>query len=105
MKAAVWNGPYDLSIKDVPLPTPSRGEVLIKTRVVGICGSDLEVYNGRFKQSKPPLILGHEGGGIIHAVGDGVAAVKEGDRVIVECVLYCGKWGSAWYDWSTRGVC
>jgi len=91
MKAAVWNGPYDLSIKDVPVPSPSQGEVLIKTKVVGICGSDLEIYDGRFKQSIPPLILGHEGGGIVHAKGEGVSTVKEGDRVIVECVLYCGK--------------
>ncbi len=91
MKAAVWNGPYDLSIKDVQVPTPSRGEVLIKTKAVGICGSDLEIYNGKFWQSTPPMILGHEGGGVVHAVGEGVSNVKEGDSVIVECVLYCGK--------------
>ena len=91
MKAAVWNGPGDMAIKDVPVPAPSRGEVLVKTRAVGICGSDLEIYNGRFKQTIPPLILGHEGGGVIHSVGEGVSSVKEGDRVIVECVLYCGK--------------
>ena len=91
MKAAVWNGPYDLSIKDVQVPSPSRGEVLIETKVVGICGSDLEIYDGRFKQSTPPMIIGHEGGGVVHAVGEGVSAVKKGDKVIVECVLYCGK--------------
>jgi L-iditol 2-dehydrogenase len=91
MKAAVWNGPYDLSVKDVPVPTPKMGEVLIQTKAVGICGSDLEIYDGRFKQSVPPLILGHEGGGIVHALGDGVSRVKVGDRVSVECVLSCGR--------------
>ncbi|MBA7633630.1 D-arabitol-phosphate dehydrogenase [subsurface metagenome] len=90
MKAVVWNGPKDLTIKDLPCPTPGKSEVLIKTKVVGICGSDLEIYDGRFKQSKPPMIIGHEGGGIVHAVGNGVSRLKEGDRVIVECLLYCG---------------
>jgi 2-desacetyl-2-hydroxyethyl bacteriochlorophyllide A dehydrogenase len=91
MKAAVWNGPYDLSIQDVDVPSPGRGEVLIETKAVGICGSDLEIYDGRFKQSVPPLILGHEGGGIVHTVGDGVSMVHKGDRVSVECVLSCGR--------------
>lgn len=45
MKAAVWNGPCDLTIRDVPELTPSEGEVLIQTKVVGICGSDLEMYH------------------------------------------------------------
>ncbi len=90
MKAAVWNGPYDLSIQEVPCPRHGEGEVLIKTKAVGICGSDLEIYDGRFTQTKPPLTIGHEGGGIVEAVGPGVSEVKEGDRVIVECLIYCG---------------
>jgi L-iditol 2-dehydrogenase len=91
MKAAVWNGPFDLSLKEVPVPSPAAGEVLIRTKAVGVCGSDLEIYDGRFKQSVPPLILGHEGGGIIEAVGEGVRRVAPGDRVAVECVLSCGR--------------
>lgn len=91
MKAMVWNGPFDLNIKDVPIPSPSKGEVLIKTRAVGICGSDMEIYKGRFKQCKPPMILGHEGGGIVHSVGKDVSSLKIGDRVVVECIIYCGK--------------
>jgi L-iditol 2-dehydrogenase len=91
MKAAVWNGPYNLSIQEVPRPAPAEGEVLIKTKAVGICGSDLEIYDGRFTQTKPPLTIGHEGGGIVEAVGPGVTRIKEGDRVIVECLIYCGK--------------
>jgi L-iditol 2-dehydrogenase len=91
MKAVVWNGPFDIALKDVPVPTPRKGEVLVRTKVVGICGSDIEIYNGRFKQSVPPMIIGHEGGGIVHAVGGGVRSVKPGDRVIVECVLSCGQ--------------
>ena len=90
MKAAVWNGPYNLSIQEVPCPTPSEGEVLIRTKAVGICGSDLEIYDGRFTQCKPPLTIGHEGGGVVEAVGPGVNGLHAGDRVVVECLLYCG---------------
>ena len=91
MKAVVWDGPFKLSLKEVKKPVPQKKEVLIKTKVVGICGSDLEVYDGRFKQSIPPLIIGHEGGGIVEAVGDEVSKVVKGDRVIAECLLYCGE--------------
>jgi L-iditol 2-dehydrogenase len=91
MRAVVWSGPFDLALKEVPVPTPKSGEVLVKTEVVGICGSDIEIYNGRFKQSVPPMIIGHEGGGYVQAVGEGVRSVKPGDRVIVECVLSCGR--------------
>lgn len=91
MKAAVWNGPNDLSIKQVPRPSASEGEVLIKTKAVGICGSDREVFEGRFKQSEPPLILGHEGGGMVEELGPGVRRIKKGDRVIVEALLFCGQ--------------
>jgi L-iditol 2-dehydrogenase len=91
MKAAVWNGPYELSIKQAPRPSPASGEVLIKTKVVGICGSDREVFEGRFKQAIPPLILGHEGGGMVEEVGPDVRKLKKGDRVIVEALLSCGE--------------
>lgn len=91
MKAAVWNGPHDLSVQEAPVPSPGTGEVRIKTRVVGVCGSDLEVFSGRYRQSTPPMILGHEGGGVVDAVGDGVSNVRAGDRVIAECMIYCGR--------------
>ena len=91
MKAAVWNGPCDLTIRDLPELTPSAGEVLIQTKAVGICGSDLEIYHGRFEESEPPLILGHEEGGVIEATGAGVSKRKRGDKVIVEFLLYCGE--------------
>jgi threonine dehydrogenase-like Zn-dependent dehydrogenase len=91
MKAVVWDGPFKLSLKEVRKPVPREKEVLIKTKSVGICGSDLEIYDGRFKQSIPPIIIGHEGGGIVESIGADVKKVNEGDRVIVECLLYCGE--------------
>jgi len=91
MKAAVYEGPYKLAIREVKKPVPGKGDVLIKTKAVGICGSDLEIFDGRFPQAIPPLIIGHEGGGIVEAVGPEITRVKPGDRVIAECLLYCGE--------------
>jgi len=91
MKAVVWKGPYNLSLEETAKPSPARGEVLIKTKAVGVCGSDLDIYEGRFKQAHAPMIIGHEGGGVVDALGADAAGVESGDRVMVECILHCGK--------------
>jgi 2-desacetyl-2-hydroxyethyl bacteriochlorophyllide A dehydrogenase len=91
VKAAVWKGPHDLTLQEVPTPDPAEGEVLVRTRVVGVCGTDFEIFDGRFPQATPPMILGHEGAGIIEAVGPGVRSPRLGDRVSVECVIGCGR--------------
>jgi len=51
MKALVWEGPFEMEIKEVEKPRPKRGEVLIKTKSVGVCGSDLEIFRGGFAQA------------------------------------------------------
>jgi len=91
MKAVVWTGPHEIALQDLPVPVPGEGEVLIRTRAVGICGTDFEIYDGRFKQAIPPMTLGHEGAGIVEAAGPGVRSPKVGDRVSVECVIGCGR--------------
>ncbi len=98
MKALIWNGPNDLTIQEVPRPTPSYGEVLIETKAVGICGTDLEVYAGAVKGSTPPLTIGHEGGGIVREMGEGVSRFREGDSVVVSPIVYCGS-----CDYCRRG--
>ncbi len=91
MKAVVWKVPYNLSLDETARPSPAQGEVLVKTKVVGVCGSDLDIYEGRFKQAAPPMIIGHEGGGVVESLGPGAAVMEPGDRVMVECILHCGK--------------
>lgn len=91
MKALVWEGPYKMKLKEVEKPKPRAGEVLIRTKSVGVCGSDLEIYKGGFAQSVPPLILGHEACGIVEEVTAGVDNVKAGDRVVVDPGIFCGK--------------
>lgn len=71
-----------LKIEEVPIPTPGRGEVLVKINATGVCHTDLHAARGDWPvKPKPPFIPGHEGAGIVTAVGPGVVGVKEGDAV------------------------
>ena len=71
-----------LVLKEVDIPTPGTGQILVKTEACGVCHTDLHAANGDWPL-KPtlPFIPGHEGIGIVTAIGTGVTAVKEGDRV------------------------
>jgi threonine dehydrogenase-like Zn-dependent dehydrogenase len=83
MRAAVLTGPGELRLKDVPLPEPGPGEVRIKLEGCGVCASNLVPWEGPEWMQFPtaPGDLGHEGWGIVDAVGEGVADPKIGDRV------------------------
>jgi alcohol dehydrogenase, propanol-preferring len=83
MKAAVVHEfGKPLRIEEVPIPAPGPGEVLIKVMANGICHTDLHSVDGDWGSIKPklPLIPGHEGAGVVAAVGPGVKQFKEGDR-------------------------
>ena len=91
MKAAVFEGNGVFGVKDVPVPSPGTGEVLIKVEAGSICGSDLHVLSvppGQY--AKPGTILGHEFLGRIEELGPEVSSVKKGDRVIIEPIVPCG---------------
>ncbi|MEH7224747.1 NAD(P)-dependent alcohol dehydrogenase [Bacillus sp. JJ1566] len=94
MKAAVMNKPFEIEIMDIPVPSVSGNDVLVKVMAVGICGSDIHYYEhgkiGRYIVEKP-LILGHECAGLVAAVGEKVTKVKVGDRVAIEPGITCGQ--------------
>ena len=90
MKAAVWTGENKIEFKEVPVPQPGAGEVLVKVRSAGVCRTDLEVISGKFKYGRPPHILGHEIAGEVAAVGEGVKRRKIGERVVIETSVGCG---------------
>ncbi len=71
-----------LVLKELEIPTPGPGQILVRTEACGVCHTDLHAVNGDWPL-KPalPFIPGHEGIGIVTALGAGVTAVKEGDRV------------------------
>lgn len=90
MRAAVKEHPGPGFIwKEVPEPVPQAGEVLVRVRAVGICGTDLPIFDGR-REVPPGLIPGHEFAGEIVQLGPEVCGWKVGDRVAVGLVKGCG---------------
>ena len=93
MKAAVLMGPNELKIKEVDLPKPDSGEVLIQVQACAICSSDVSLMNKPWSNQPPfgEFIPGHEYSGVIDAVGENVIEFKVGDRVAVEAHSGCGR--------------
>ncbi len=90
MKALVYEGPYDVRVRDMPDPTIERPtDVLVKITTTNICGSDLHMYEGRTNM-EPGRILGHENLGEVVEVGNAVDRIKVGDRVCLPFNIGCG---------------
>jgi len=97
MKGLVLFGPRDLRFQKYDIPVPKPDEALVRIKSVGICGSDIHIYqDGRIGPYiiKEPLILGHECSGEIIEVGSNVRNLRVGDKVIFEPGYPCGK---CWY--------
>lgn len=91
MKAAYVTEPKKVEVKDIDKPTLKDDEVLIQVRTVGVCGSDLHLFNGTHPFRNPPAILGHEVAGDIVEMGNDVKGFQIGDRVTVEPHVGCGE--------------
>jgi len=99
MRAVVFRDPdHPVEVTDVELDAPKEGEVRVQIAAAGVCHSDLHVRKGDWDVAAP-LVMGHEGSGTVTAVGPGVSALKEGDRVILSWVPSCGRcrWCRAGY--------
>lgn len=84
MKALIYDGPETLGFREAADPTPGQGEVLIRIDAVGICGSDMHAYLGHDDRRPAPLILGHEGAGVI------TSGPRDGQRVTINPLVTCG---------------
>ncbi len=97
MKAAVirtTGGRKRIDVEDVPIPAPGPGEALVQVEAAGICGSDLHGFLDHDGTARSEgLIMGHEAGGSVTAVGSGVDTLRAGDRVTVDPQIYCGQCG------------
>lgn len=87
------SGPYaetkPLTVGEIDLAPPQAGEVLVRVAAAGLCHSDLSVING--DRARPvPMVLGHEGSGVVEEVGKGVADLEPGDHVVFVFVPSCG---------------
>ncbi|MBN8902411.1 MAG: zinc-dependent alcohol dehydrogenase, partial [Rhodospirillales bacterium] len=104
MKAAVVRRlGAPLSIEDVPVPTPGFGEVLVKIVATGVCHTDLHAADGDWPvKPTAPFIPGHEGAGIVAALGPGVVGLKEGDPVGIAWLHdACGRCEHCMTGWET----
>jgi S-(hydroxymethyl)glutathione dehydrogenase/alcohol dehydrogenase len=94
VQAAIFREPHTpLSIETVDLDTPQSHEVLVRTVASGVCHSDLHVIDGNMRASAltdASMVLGHEGAGIVEAVGGAVTYVKPGDHVVACLSGFCG---------------
>lgn len=101
--AVVHNFREPLSLEDVPVPTPSAGQVRIRVQASGVCHTDLHAADGDWPV-KPalPFIPGHEGVGYVDALGSGVTSLREGDRVGVPWLhSACGECEYCLTAWET----
>lgn len=91
-KAAVAWGPGEpLKMEDVDVELPKKGEVLVRIVATGVCHTDAFTLSGDDPEGVFPSILGHEGGGIVEMVGEGVTSVEVGDHVIPLYTAECGE--------------
>ena len=91
MKAIQIIKPGELKLIDMDKPVITKKDnVLIKMKAAGICGSDMGIYRGTNAAATYPRVIGHEMVGVVEEVGEGVASLKPGDRVIVDQVVSCG---------------
>ena len=77
-------------VEQIAVESPGRGEVLVKLGACGVCHSDLSAINGTIALPLP-LVLGHEGAGVVEEVGEGVRDLAKGDHVVFSFIYMCGK--------------
>ena len=98
--AVAWEAGKPLTIETVEVAPPKAGEVRIKIIATGVCHTDSHTLSGNDSEGKFPVILGHEGGGTVESVGEGVTRVKPGKS--------CGKFDSSLgtvFEYSQTSMC
>jgi S-(hydroxymethyl)glutathione dehydrogenase / alcohol dehydrogenase len=92
-RAALMREPGLLEVAELDVEEPRPDEVLVRMAAVGVCGTDLHSYKGEWDRPTP-IVLGHEGAGVVEAVGDDVTGVAAGDRVVLSWAPACGECGA-----------
>ncbi|MGV6989332.1 zinc-dependent alcohol dehydrogenase family protein [Testudinibacter sp. P80/BLE/0925] len=91
MKAMVYHGANDIRVEEKPIPQLIEAtDAVVKILRTTICGTDLGIWKGKNPEVAEGRILGHEGIGVIEAVGSSVKNFKKGDKVIISCISKCG---------------
>jgi L-iditol 2-dehydrogenase len=90
VKQAVMTSPGHIEFHDVAVPVPAAGQVLLRMKRIGVCGSDIHVWHGKHALTPYPVVQGHEVSGIVEKVGPGVKAIAAGDAVTIQPQVTCG---------------
>lgn len=90
MKRILFYAPEDIRVEEAEVPTPAKGEIVIKNVVTLTCGTDVKTYKRGYRY-EPPFTMGHEAAGVVHAIGEGVTKFKVGDKVVAHNSASCGK--------------
>jgi S-(hydroxymethyl)glutathione dehydrogenase/alcohol dehydrogenase len=86
------HAPRALVVEEIELEEPLPGEVVVRMNAVGVCGTDLHSYKGEWDRPTP-IVLGHEGAGVVEMVGSEASGLAEGDRVVLSWAPACGQCG------------
>ncbi|MBT8045433.1 MAG: alcohol dehydrogenase catalytic domain-containing protein [Verrucomicrobiae bacterium] len=90
MRQAVMTEPGHIEIGEAQEPTPGPGEILLRIKKIGVCGTDIHVWHGQHPFTPYPVIQGHEFSAVVEAVGEGVTAVKPGMKATAAPQEVCG---------------
>jgi L-iditol 2-dehydrogenase len=99
MKRAIFYGPEDMRLEEVPAPSVADDEALLRVKACSVCGTDLKIYHNGHQRIKPPRVIGHEIAGEIAQLGKRVSTIKKGDRVVVAPAIACGN-----CKWCSKGL-
>ncbi len=90
MKALVYDGAWQMPLRQIDPPSPTPDDVIVAVQAVGICGSDVHGFTGSTGRRTPGIVMGHEFSGIVAQTGAAVSSHNVGDRVIVQPLATCG---------------
>jgi L-iditol 2-dehydrogenase len=90
MRALVYEGPWQMPLREIAMPEPGPDDAIVTVQAVGICGSDVHGFMGTTGRRKPPIVMGHEFSGVVASIGERVTGYRPGDRVVVFPLLTCG---------------
>lgn len=89
MLQQIMTAPGKIEFREVPVPKPGEGQVLIKIMNIGICGSDIHVYHGEHPFTSYPVTQGHEVSGEVVEIGSNITDFHLGQKVTIEPQVYC----------------
>lgn len=91
MLQAIMVAPGKIEIQDIEMPSLKPGQVMMQTRRIGVCGSDIHVFHGMHPYTSYPIVQGHEISGVVSALGEGVEGISVGDKITFAPQVVCGE--------------